>query len=156
MEYSGYATLDDLLRDERATEFRAIVREIPVTLTKQVLLEWSEPGWSGEYQSALTAFKGLVDLETDYDAAMAQVRSLQQTMSPAEQVEQTQEQAQEQAHEPVSEPGEAAAEVMRTITVAAIERLQQQYPDVAARFTPEQIQAAALNATATAVSQVGE
>jgi hypothetical protein len=116
-------------------------------------LEWGEPSWSDEYQSALTAFKALVDSETDYDAAIAQVRGLQEAMWPTEHA---QEHAPGQAEEPVPEPGEAVAEVMRVIAVAAIERLREQHPDVAARFTPEQIRAAALNATTTAVLQAGQ
>lgn len=149
MDYGSYATLDDLLQDGGATEFRAIVPEIDVTLSKQQLLDWDGPSWGGEYQSALTVFKGLVDSETDYDAAMARVRALQETMRLAEQ-------DQEQDQEPVPEPGEAAAEVARDITVAAIERLQEQYPDVAARFTPEQLQAAALKATAAVASEAAQ
>lgn len=149
MEYGSYASLEELLRDEGASEFRAIACEIPVTLTKQALSEWSGPGWSGEYQSAFAAFKKLVESETDYDSAMAQVKGLQQKLRSGDHV-------QDQAQEPVPEPAEAAAEVMRAITVAAIERLREQYPDVAAKFTPEQIQAAAMNATAAAVNQAGQ
>jgi hypothetical protein len=47
MEYGRYATLDDLLRDGDAVEFRAIVCEIPVTLSKEALFFPKRRCWSG-------------------------------------------------------------------------------------------------------------
>jgi hypothetical protein len=148
MDYASYDTLEELLMDGGATEFWAIVPEIPVTLTRQELLDWSEPSWSGEYQEALAAFKRLVGAADNYDNAMARVAELKKAMAPAER-------GQEPDEEPAPEPAEAAAAMAQAITVRAIEALRAQYPEVAARFTAEQIRAAAMTATAAAVSGTG-
>lgn len=149
MGYESYETLEELLEDSDATEFRAMVPEIPVTLSQQELQDWAGPGWSSEYQEALDAFKRLAGSATDYEAAMAQVKELQEEAAGA--AEQDTQPGQEQ----VLEPAEAVAEVTQAIAVPAIQALQEQYPEVAARFTPEQIQAAALAATAAAVNEPG-
>ena len=153
MDYASYNTLEELLMDGGATEFWAIVPEIPVTLSRQELLDWSEPGWSGEYQAALAAFKRLVGAADNYDNAMARVAELKKAMAPTEQ---GQAPDAEPAQEPAPEPAEAAAAMAQAITVRAIEALRAQYPEVAARFTAEQIRAAAMTATAAAVSGTGQ
>lgn len=149
MGYESYGTLEELLEDSDATEFRAMLPEIPVTLSQQELLDWAGPGWSSEYTEALDTFKRLAGAAADYDAAMALVRELQEETAGSA------EQALQPDQEQALEPAEAVAEVTQAITVPAIQALQEQYPDVAARFTPEQIQAAAMAATAAAVNEPG-
>jgi hypothetical protein len=159
MDYASYDTLEELLRDGGATEFWAIVPEIPVTLSRQELLDWSGPGWIGEYQAALTAFKRLVGAADNYDDVMAQVAEIQKAMNPPEQSQEPDDQEpddQEPDEEPAPGPGEAAAAMAQAITVPAIEALREQYPQVAARFTAEQIRAAAMTATTAAVSGTGQ
>jgi mannose-6-phosphate isomerase class I len=161
MGYESYETIEELLEDSDATEFRAIVPDIPVTLSRQELLDWDEPGWSSEYQEALEAFKTLAGSAADYDGAMARVKELQEELAdsaeetPQPDQEQVPQPGPEQVAERVPEPAEAVAEVAQAITVPAIQSLQEQYPDVAARFTPEQIQAAAMAATTAVVSEPG-
>jgi hypothetical protein len=148
MDYGVYQSLEELLSDGTATEFRAIVPEIPVALSREQLLDWPGPGWGGDHEAALAAFKRLVGA-ADYELAMTQVAALQQAAGPVGH-------GQAQSQDPAPEPGAAAAEVGRAITAAAIEALRDQYPEVAARFTAEQIRAAALAATSAALSAADE
>ena len=158
MGYQNYGTIEELLEDSDATEFRAIVPEIPVTLSREELLEWAGPGWSGEYQEALDTFKRLAGAASDYDTVMARVCELQAAAQQARQRDQERT-SQPGQHAPdqeqAPEPTQAVAEVTQAITVPAIEALREQYPDVAARFTPEQIQAAATAAAAASVNEPG-
>jgi len=157
MDYESYESLDELLEDSDAAEFRDLLPEIPVPMSRDELAAWDGPSWGSEYQDALDAFKRLMRAAPDYGAAMLRVGELQDELaSAADQApDQTPDQTPEEDQEPVLPPAEAVAEVTEAITVPAIQALQDQFPDVVARFTPEQIRAAAMAATAAAVHESG-
>lgn len=169
MNYEDYASLDELLKDSSASEFLDVLADIPVTLPKSEFASWvtsqAIPSWDLEYKPVLTALLRLVEAEADYGLAMTEIKRYADALAPALEEEEDDDDLESddtpgednednEDDEEVPPPGDAATEVAKEITIPAIEALRAQYPDVAARFTAEEIAAAAMRATTAAT--VGE
>jgi hypothetical protein len=163
MDYESLTTLDQLLNDSSATEFHDEVNSIPVDKSETDFYAWIDsealPNWGSDYVPMLTALRRLVAAELSFSGAMTEIGALQDTEEPEEdeaediQEEPPADEAAEDEEEQVEEPGEAAKKVVEDITAPIIAQFQAEYPEIAARLTPEQLSAAAIKATAAAVSQ---
>ena len=156
MDYEGISTLDELLGNSGATEFRGSIQALPVDKSESDFYQWAAveapATWDPAYHPMLRALSRLVKAEASYDVAMGQIRHLQNQLRPEPAADETP--LQEPAQESIPDPAEAAREAVATIGPALIEELSRAYPDFASRLTPEELSSAVMDAIGDAVLEV--
>jgi len=149
MNYESYKTLDELVTDSSATEFRDNVDYLPTDKNKQEFLDWitsdAMPSWSPAERPLLEVLAKLVGeaSELDYDSAIRRIEELK----PAE--------PEDEDEGPVPTPAEAVDDVAKEIASPIIRQLQEEHPDIAARLTPEQLSDFAIKAAAAVSKDAG-
>ena len=167
MNYEACQTLDELIADSDATEFRENIEYMPFDQTKEQFFDWLNldalPNWGDDYKLMLQALSRLVSA-ADFTLAMAQLKVLQTQLKPAP-VEKAPEKPEKLEKPPevpappaeaILAPKEAAQKVAEAVAAPIIKEFQEQYSDFVARLTPEQLRGAALEGAAAAVSQGGK
>lgn len=149
MNYESYKTLDELMVDTSATEFRQNVGYLPTGKNRQEFLDWitseAMAAWSPTERPLLELLARLVSAasDLDYDSALRKIEALRPD-KPAGADER-----------PVRTPAQAVNDVATEIANPLIRQLQEEHPAIAAKLTPEQLSDFAIRAAATVSKEAG-
>jgi hypothetical protein len=179
MDYEGCKELKDLVSDSSATEFRDGLTDYPLEKNQTEFIDWinSEalPHWGPQYQTMLEALRRLVGSASELDFVAAK-RLIEDLIPADEAAEDAEDDAElepedddeddgvadlaleeddedEDDPEEIPPPSQAAQNVARDVTAPVIAEFQREYPEIAARLTPDQLSAMAMRATATVVAE---
>lgn len=152
MDYESLETLDELLGDSSAAEFREVLPDIPAGKLSDGFYQWVDKdgpdNWGQEYHSMFLALGRLVRAENSYDIAMSSIKTLQKklrpTVTPAEPVID---------EPPPPPPEEAAREAAVVIGPAIIEKLLQEHPEFVADIPAEELSKIAMEAMGQAIDK---
>lgn len=161
MDYEACKTLEELINDSNATEFRDNIEYMPFGQTEEQFFTWLNtdalPSWGQEYQPMLQTLGRLVKT-VDYTLAMAELKKLQDQLTPApveiaaaepEELEKPQEVP--APVEVIPAPKEAAKKVVEEVAAQIIKEFQEENPGFVAKLIPGQLSEAAMDGTAAAV-----
>ena len=151
MDYESLETLEQLLTDSSATEFREVLPDIPVDKFADDFYQWVDKdgpdSWGQDYFSMFTALGRLVRAESSYDIATASIRTLQKSVQPAA------PQPESEPEAPPPPPDEAAKEAVALIGPAIFEKLLQEHPEFVAEVPPNELSDIGMEAIGIAIHQ---
>lgn len=151
MDYQNLETLDQLLRDSSATEFREVLPDIPVNKFANDFYQWVDKDgpdeWGYDYHPVFAGLGRLVRAHSSFDMAMSEIKTLQQQLRPATPAEKT-------VDDTPPEPGEASKNASGTIGPAIIGKLLQEHPEFVADVPPEVLSQVTAEAMGKAIGEV--
>ena len=151
MDYGSLETLDQLLSDSSATEFREVLPDIPVDKFADDFYQWVDKDgpddWGQDYLLMFSALGRLVRAESSFDIAVASIKTLQKSLQPAVAP------VEEEPETPPPPPEEAAKEAAGLIGPAIIEKLLLEHPEFLAEVPPEELSKIAMEAMGKAIDE---